>query len=98
MNEINIEQCSTDADELREIAEYFDARYKTTNGNFLRAVATRHEVLASAYNTAAANVREWQAETIELREVYRHGYRPELHEAICCECGFEASHPIHHQL
>lgn len=45
---------NADAAELRDIAAWFDRQGKTTNGDFLRHVANRHEVLAGAYATAIA--------------------------------------------
>lgn len=44
--------CRADADELRDIAEYFEKRGKPMQGEFLRKVADRHEVLAGAYSSA----------------------------------------------
>lgn len=46
--------CADDAAELRDIAEYFEKRGKPLQGEFLRKVADRHEVLAGAYATASA--------------------------------------------
>lgn len=42
-----------DCYELRDIAEWFDLHGKKSNGDFLRHMATRHEVLFGAYETAA---------------------------------------------
>ncbi|TXH50489.1 MAG: hypothetical protein E6Q97_20330 [Desulfurellales bacterium] len=44
--------CMKDSEELRDIAEYFESRGKPMQGEFLRNVAARHEVLAGAYSTA----------------------------------------------
>lgn len=49
--------CMKDAEELRDIAEYFETRGKPLQGEFLRKVADRHEVLAGAYTTATARAR-----------------------------------------
>lgn len=49
--------CMNDAQELRDIAEYFEARGKPMQGEFLRKVADRHEVLAGAYATATARAK-----------------------------------------
>lgn len=46
--------CMKDAEELRDIAAYFDSCGKKPNGDFLREVANRHEILAGAYATAAS--------------------------------------------
>lgn len=46
--------CMKDAEELRDIAAYFDSRGKKPNGDFLREVANRHEILAGAYATASS--------------------------------------------
>lgn len=55
--------CMKDAEELRDIAAYFDSRGKKPNGDFLRVVADRHEVLAGAYQSSVARyereLREW---------------------------------------
>ena len=55
--------CMKDAAELREIAAYFDALGKKLNGELLRAVANRHEILAGAYMTSVARyereLKEW---------------------------------------
>lgn len=45
--------CASDAEELRDIAAYFEKRGKPLQGKFLRKVADRHEVLAGAYTTAS---------------------------------------------
>mgnify|MGYP001639064019 FL=1 len=58
-----IDVCMKDAEELREIAAHFDALGKKLNGNFLREVANRHEILAGAYRTSAVRyereLKEW---------------------------------------
>lgn len=46
--------CLKDAEELREIAAQFDALGKKLNGDFLREVANRHEILSGAYRTSVA--------------------------------------------
>jgi hypothetical protein len=55
--------CLKDAEELREIAAQFDALGKKLNGDFLREVANRHEILAGAYRTSVARyereLKEW---------------------------------------
>ncbi|MCY1384153.1 hypothetical protein D9M69_723690 [compost metagenome] len=43
-----------DCYELRDIAEWFDLQGKKSNGDFLRSMATRHEILFGAYEKAAA--------------------------------------------
>ena len=57
-----VDVCMKDAEELREIAAQFDALGKL-NGDFLRAVANRHEILAGAYRTSVARyereLKEW---------------------------------------
>ena len=63
------ELCRKDVEELRDIAEWFDKRGDSLNGDFLRAVATRYEVLAGAYSTAskvrsaASNFFAWANKT-----------------------------------
>lgn len=47
------DRCRADADELREIADYFALKGDKENAAFLRQVASRHEVLAGAYVAAA---------------------------------------------
>ena len=55
--------CMNDAEELREIAAYFDALGKKSNGDFLREVANRHEILAGAYQSSSTRyereLKEW---------------------------------------
>ena len=55
--------CMNDAEELREIAAYFDALGKKLNGDFLREVANRHEILAGAYQSSSTRyereLKEW---------------------------------------
>lgn len=55
--------CMKDAAELREIAAYFDALGKKSNGDFLRGVANRHEILAGAYQSSTTRyereLKEW---------------------------------------
>lgn len=55
--------CMKDAEELRDIASYFDSRGKKPNGDFLRAVADRHEILAGAYQSSTMRyereLKEW---------------------------------------
>lgn len=46
--------CMKDAAELRDIAAHFDAIGKKLNGDFLREVANRHEILAGAYQSSSA--------------------------------------------
>lgn len=43
-----------DVRKLREIADYFDQRGNKSNGDLMRAVASRHEVLFGAYWTATS--------------------------------------------
>ena len=43
-----------DCSELRDIAEWFESRGKPLQGEFLRNVADRHEVIFGAYWTATA--------------------------------------------
>ena len=43
---------AADCAELRDIAEWFESRGKSMQGEFLRKVADRHEVLFGAYWTA----------------------------------------------
>ena len=57
--------CMKDAEELREIAAHFDALGKKLNGDFLRAVANRHEILAGAYRTSVARYEREEKEWIE---------------------------------
>lgn len=58
-----VDVCMKDAEELREIAAHFDALGKKSNGDFLREVANRHEILAGAYRTSVARyereLKEW---------------------------------------
>ena len=58
-----VDVCMKDAEELREIAAQFDALGKKLNGDFLREVANRHEILAGAYMTSTARYesefKEW---------------------------------------
>ena len=58
-----VDTCMKDAEELREIAAQFDALGKKLNGDFLREVANRHEILAGAYMTSTARYesefKEW---------------------------------------
>ena len=55
--------CMKDAEELRDIAAYFDIRGKKPNGDFLREVANRHEILAGAYQSSTTRyereLKEW---------------------------------------
>lgn len=55
--------CMKDAEELREIAAHFDALGKKSNGDFLREVANRHEILAGAYQSSSTRyereLKEW---------------------------------------
>ena len=57
--------CMKDAEELREIAAQFDALGKKLNGDFLRAVANRHEILAGAYMTSVARYEREMNEWVE---------------------------------
>lgn len=57
--------CQKDADELRDIAKYFDQLGKKDNGDFLRAVASRHEVLAGAYQASSTRYEKELKEWIE---------------------------------
>ena len=57
--------CMKDAEELREIAAYFDALGKKLNGELLRAVANRHEILAGAYRTSVARYEREEKEWVE---------------------------------
>ncbi|WP_439684819.1 hypothetical protein MNJPNG_04755 [Cupriavidus oxalaticus] len=41
-----------DCYELRDMADWFDQQGKKSNGDFLRSMATRHEILFGAYETA----------------------------------------------
>lgn len=58
-----VDVCLKDAEELREIAAHFDALGKKSNGDFLREVANRHEILAGAYQSSSARyereLKEW---------------------------------------
>lgn len=54
-----------DCAELRDIAEWFDRQGKKPNGDFLRAVANRHEVLFGAYWT---KVQKGTARELTLEE------------------------------
>ena len=58
-----VDVCMKDAEELREIAAHFDALGKKSNGDFLRAVANRHEILAGAYQSSTTRyereLKEW---------------------------------------
>ena len=58
-----VDVCMKDAEELREIAAYFDALGKKSNGDFLRGVANRHEILAGAYQSSTTRyereLKEW---------------------------------------
>lgn len=47
-----VQQVDEDCAELREIADWFDQAGKRDNATFLRAVATRHEVVYGAWVTA----------------------------------------------
>ena len=49
-----IEMCMKDAEKLRELAAYYDALGVKPNGDFLREVANRHEILAGAYRSSSA--------------------------------------------
>ena len=60
-----VDVCMKDAEELREIAAQFDALGKKLNGDFLRAVANRHEILAGAYRTSVARYEREEKEWIE---------------------------------
>lgn len=60
--------CRADADELRDIAEYFEKRGKTMQGEFLRKVAERHEVLAGAYSTASAKLKHVATKDAEVEQ------------------------------
>lgn len=53
MGKVSVDACMKDADELREIAAHFDAHGKKSNGDFLREVANRHEILARAYQSSS---------------------------------------------
>jgi hypothetical protein len=54
-----------DAEELREIAAHFDALGKKSNGDFLREVANRHEILAGAYQSSSAR---YERELLDERD------------------------------
>ncbi len=58
-----VDVCMKDAEELREIAAHFDAIGKKSNGDFLREVANRHEILSGAYQSSSARyereLKEW---------------------------------------
>lgn len=58
-----VDVCMKDAEELREIAAHFDALGKKSNGDFLREVANRHEILAGAYRASSdryeRELQEW---------------------------------------
>ena len=60
-----LDVCMKDAEELREIAAQFDALGKKLNGDFLRAVANRHEILAEAYMTSVARYEREMKEWVE---------------------------------
>lgn len=47
-------QVDADVAELRDIAELFSKQGKRETADFLRAVATRYEVVSGAYRTASA--------------------------------------------
>lgn len=47
------EVVDADVKELRDIAQWFDRRGDKDNGDFLRAVAARHEILSGAYSTSS---------------------------------------------
>lgn len=57
------EMLKKDAEELRDIAAHFDALGKKSNGDFPRAVANRHEILAEAYLSSSTRyereLKEW---------------------------------------
>lgn len=58
-----VDVCMKDAEELRNIAAYFDTLGKESNGDFLREVANRHEILAGAYQSSTTRyeheLKEW---------------------------------------
>lgn len=58
-----VDVCMKDAEELREIAAHFDALGKKSDGDFLREVANRHEILAGAYQSSSTRyereLKEW---------------------------------------
>lgn len=60
--------CRADAMELRDISRYFDDRGLTDNGEFLRKVADKLEVLAGAYSTAAARAQHLAMSNAELEK------------------------------
>lgn len=60
-----VDVCLKDAEELREIAAHFDALGKKSNGDFLREVANRHEILAGAYRTSTVRYERELQEWIE---------------------------------
>lgn len=62
---IFVDVCMKDAEELREIAAHFDALGKKSNGDFLREVADRHEILAEAYQTSTARYEREMKEWVE---------------------------------
>jgi hypothetical protein len=49
------EQIQGDAKELRDIAQHFDERGKRSNGDFLREIANKLEVLWGAYRTSSGD-------------------------------------------
>lgn len=60
--------CRADAEELRDIAQYFETRGKPLQGEFLRKVADRHEVLAGAYATATARAKHVAVKDSEVEK------------------------------
>ena len=60
-----LDVCMKDAEELREIAAYFDSLKKKSNADFLREVANRHEILAGAYRTSVARYEREEKEWVE---------------------------------
>ena len=60
-----VDVCMKDAEELREIAAYFDTLGEKPNGDFLREVANRHEILAGAYHSSSTRYERELNEWIE---------------------------------
>ena len=57
-----------DCAELRDIAEWFEKRGKPMQGEFLRKVALRHEVIAGAYATATRREKHVAMSIKELEQ------------------------------
>lgn len=58
-----VDVCLKDVEKLRELAAHYDALGVKANGDFLREVANRYEILAGAYQSSSARyereLKEW---------------------------------------